>query len=55
MPNANFLNRFTIRQRLYACVVLVSILVLGLGVWNHFSQRQSIGARGDVRPVEPER
>jgi methyl-accepting chemotaxis protein len=44
MFDANVLNRFTIRQRLYACVALVSILILGLGAWNQFAQRHSVGA-----------
>ncbi|HWH72660.1 MAG TPA: methyl-accepting chemotaxis protein [Methylibium sp.] len=37
------LHRFSIRQRLYACVALVTLLLLGLGAWSQFGQRQSLG------------
>jgi methyl-accepting chemotaxis protein len=43
MFQASVLNSFSIRQRLYACVVLVGIFILGLGVWNHLADRQSVG------------
>lgn len=38
------LGRFSIRQRLYACAVLVALLVLGLGAWGQFVQRESLHA-----------
>ena len=38
------LRQLTIRQRLYACVALVSLLVLALGGWSQLAHRGSIGA-----------
>jgi methyl-accepting chemotaxis protein len=44
MLNVAALSRFSIRQRLYACVVLASLLILGFGAWSHFAQRDTVGA-----------
>jgi methyl-accepting chemotaxis protein len=38
------LRQLSIRQRLYACVALVSLLVLALGGWSQVAHRGSIGA-----------
>ena len=38
------LRQLTIRQLLYACVALVSLLVLALGGWSQLAHRGSIGA-----------
>jgi len=40
----HFLRQLSIRQRLYACVALVSLLVLALGGWSQVAHRGSIGA-----------
>jgi methyl-accepting chemotaxis protein len=40
----DLLRQLSIRQRLYACVALVSLIMLALGSWSQAAQRQSIGA-----------
>jgi methyl-accepting chemotaxis protein len=44
MLQENVLSRFSIRQRLHACVVLVALIMLGLGAWGQFAQQQSLRA-----------